>query len=131
MKDFDTASMVTYFSNMQEKVKSNKEDWEEDDRLPAGFRRRVHSGRVDKTFYLSRDGTQFGSLKLLLVHMYQEKYEAAEIKKIKELMYDEGFKENEYLPDGWLIRYTFTDKSMKDSHSFSSLVIITDKGQIF
>ena len=105
LSSFDSSAMVKYFSNLQGRSKTSNEQWEEDARLPNGFRFRLHSGKVEKLFYLTRDGTQFASLKLLLMHMLKENYDDEDIGKVKDLLFDEGYEENQHLPANWVWKF--------------------------
>ena len=119
------------FEDISRKVRSGGADerWESDDRLPDGFKVRTHSGKVEKTFYLSRDGSQFSSLKLLLIRMLEKNYDEDDVRKVKDLMCEEdGYEEDRFLPKNWIMRYIF--KKYK-TDSGISVTLISNKGKVF
>ena len=128
-KDFDINMMEKYFSNIQNKVMNSGECWESDDRLPDGFRVRVHRGKIEKTFYLARDGSQFPSLKLLLVHMLESHYDVDDVRKVKDLMCEEdGYEESDLLPSHWIMKYV---RSKFKNDSGIQVTLISNTGEVF
>ena len=126
-------------SNMEkfekEKLKSRKineiasKGWECDDRLPEGFKVRVHQGKIQKAFYLARDGSQFPSAKLLLIHMLEKEYHENEVRKVKDLMCEEdGYEESDLLPSHWIMKYVVT--KFKNDMGLQ-VTLISNTGKIF
>ena len=76
--------------------------WIESDSIPIGWKMRVVG--TDKEYFMNPDGRTFHTRFSAFQHMVNERYQVEEIKLIKSKLNHEGWKENSFLPTGWLYK---------------------------
>ena len=83
-------------------TREKREDWQSDDTLPKGWKRRIHES--GKEFILGPDGKQFQSRCNALLYLYQMKSNQATIIEMKSKLFHEGWKSDSLFPIGWLTK---------------------------
>ena len=104
--------------------------WQDDETVPVGWKVKI-SGK--KEIFLSTDGQTFGSRRSALQKMLSENIERDSLDDMKLLvMQHEGWTINEYLPNDWLIKISYTIlKPGSVVEQTRNLEILSSEGHLF
>ena len=99
---------ILKFSNLaKETSNTNRKlvsDWIESKSLPPGWKTKTSS--VGNKLFMAPEGNRFPSRKMALQYMINNQFSDENIVKIRKSMSEDGWKESEYLPTGWIYRNT-------------------------
>ena len=105
----DITNLQTFMKQRSKERRQSLDSWESNDKFPIGWKRRVVNGfKHSRNMFMSPSGEQFASERVALEHMIENKYDPAEIAKMQEIMKEAGWEMNRFLPDGWMIRSSYT-----------------------
>ena len=90
--------------NLCKESTKRRDDWLENETVPAGWKVRTSTGSSGKEYILRPDGQQFPSRINAMMHLIKDGYNDADISAMKEKLEYEGWKYDEFLPDGWMFK---------------------------
>ena len=116
----DVENLKNLLSSMNKTAVKKRGDWVEDETIPQGWKRRV-LGSTGKEFILRSDGRQFASRCNAILHMVKEGYSQTEISRMKSKLSYEGWREEDLLPKGWLVKVSESKCKGKVQRSYKLL----------
>ena len=98
--------------------------WTEDLSLPPGWKMRASETKTRKVYYLSEDGLQFASRRLVYQHLISSGFDSSHILKMRQqLLKLEGWVEDQRLPRNWLFK-------KNHSKGFGAVLFLTSEGAL-
>jgi len=124
----DIANFEAFSSDESKKKRETIYEWADDETLPEGWKSRRNVGQTGKQFYLSPNGEQFPSRRVILQHMIKEGYSEMKKSAMRETLSLDGWELNSNLPDSWLFR----EVSGKNKNGISvSVFLLSNEGALF